>query len=455
MFDALVREVADRFGLGDKAGDLLAELLAIIFDPRSGGIAGFAAKLRERGLGAIFDSRSDDGAASATIEPRQVDDVLGADAVFVIAQRLGIARGTLLSAAAALLPKLIGRFTRDGSLPTGVPPEVTSYLGGFGKRLGDFGTPARSAVPAPAAAPGGAGPRWLKWLVLAALALALGYCALQRRNEVTTPPAPSSPATTQVPQAVPMDDARFDFSYKDGAVTYSSRVGSEAERDRLVEAMRAAFDPRRIGGGVVVNGNTQPAGWLSALAAILPRLAFDGMNLHIRGNAIEVGGTLADADRTRLAELLRGAFGGYAIKGLDAGMLRSASDALAALVPGKYTAADLVAALNLMTIHFETGSAAIGPDSLDVLEKAAAAIRNAPAGTHVAIGGHTDNTGDAAANLALSQARADAVRAKLIELGVTADMLTAKGYGDTRPVSDNATEEGRAKNRRMEFSVAE
>jgi K(+)-stimulated pyrophosphate-energized sodium pump len=69
------------------------------------------------------------------------------------------------------------------------------------------------------------------------------------------------------------------------------------------------------------------------------------------------------------------------------------------------------------------------------------------------IGGYTDNTGDAAANMRLSQARADSVRAELIQLGVGADRLEAQGYGDQHPVADNSTEEGRQKNRRISMRV--
>ncbi len=64
------------------------------------------------------------------------------------------------------------------------------------------------------------------------------------------------------------------------------------------------------------------------------------------------------------------------------------------------------------------------------------------------IGGHTDTSGDAAENLALSARRAEAVRAALIAAGVPEAQLTAKGYGDAQPISENETKEGRAKNRR-------
>ena len=68
-------------------------------------------------------------------------------------------------------------------------------------------------------------------------------------------------------------------------------------------------------------------------------------------------------------------------------------------------------------------------------------------------GGHTDNQGGAAGNQKLSQSRAEAVRAFLIKQGVKAAMLTSKGYGETKAVASNDTEEGRFKNRRIEFSV--
>jgi OOP family OmpA-OmpF porin len=67
--------------------------------------------------------------------------------------------------------------------------------------------------------------------------------------------------------------------------------------------------------------------------------------------------------------------------------------------------------------------------------------------------GHTDAVGDPAANLRLSQDRADAVVRWLVLAGVSSDRLEAVGYGDTRPVAENDTDAGRAENRRVEFQV--
>jgi outer membrane protein OmpA-like peptidoglycan-associated protein/uncharacterized protein YidB (DUF937 family) len=129
-----------------------------------------------------------------------------------------------------------------------------------------------------------------------------------------------------------------------------------------------------------------------------------------------------------------------------------ASAALAALKPG-YTARDLVTALNLNVINFPSGSAQIPAESMDYLNRAAVAIKATPSGTVLEISGHTDNTGDSAANMALSQQRADAVRNYLVQQGVPSNMLVTKGYGDTRPVASNDTDEGKFRNRRIEFTV--
>ena len=131
---------------------------------------------------------------------------------------------------------------------------------------------------------------------------------------------------------------------------------------------------------------------------------------------------------------------------------QKASAALAALKPG-FSAQDLVAALNLNVVNFSTGSAQIPADDTAFLNKVAVMMKAAPAGTVLEVGGHTDNTGDAASNLQLSQQRAESVRTYLIQQGVDPNVLVAKGYGDSRPVASNDTEEGKFRNRRIEFKA--
>ncbi|GHD65901.1 OmpA family protein [Jeongeupia chitinilytica] len=100
-------------------------------------------------------------------------------------------------------------------------------------------------------------------------------------------------------------------------------------------------------------------------------------------------------------------------------------------------------------VQFATDSAAIEPQYHAALDKLAEELK--ASGKHGEIAGHTDNVGDAAHNKALSEQRAAAVRDYLIGKGVAPDALTAVGYGDSRPVADNGSEDGRRQNRRIEY----
>ena len=102
-------------------------------------------------------------------------------------------------------------------------------------------------------------------------------------------------------------------------------------------------------------------------------------------------------------------------------------------------------------IHFDTGKATILPDSEAVLQQIAQLMTDQPT-LKLRVEGHTDNVGAAAANQSLSDKRARAVVAWLTTHSVAPSRLTAKGFGATKPVAQNTTEEGRGKNRRVELA---
>jgi OmpA-OmpF porin, OOP family len=107
--------------------------------------------------------------------------------------------------------------------------------------------------------------------------------------------------------------------------------------------------------------------------------------------------------------------------------------------------------VTLRGILFETGKADIKPESAPILAEIAKLLE-ADEALKLEIQGHTDNVGTSAANLALSRQRADAVKTWLVNRhSIDAARLTATGLGDTKPVADNKTEEGRAQNRRVEL----
>src|SRR5690606_29379654 len=101
-------------------------------------------------------------------------------------------------------------------------------------------------------------------------------------------------------------------------------------------------------------------------------------------------------------------------------------------------------------VNFAIDSADILPDSQPQIDQVLALLRGDPS-LRLSIDGHTDATGDAAHNLRLSEARARSVLAALTAQGIEASRLEAKGHGQSQPVADNATDEGRARNRRVEL----
>jgi outer membrane protein OmpA-like peptidoglycan-associated protein len=106
----------------------------------------------------------------------------------------------------------------------------------------------------------------------------------------------------------------------------------------------------------------------------------------------------------------------------------------------------------LTGIQFETGKAIIKKQSYPILNDVVKAMKENPE-YNLEINGHTDNVGDSAKNMKLSEDRAASVRKYLIDNGVQDVRMVSHGYGDTRPIADNSTKEGKAKNRRVEFKV--
>lgn len=101
-------------------------------------------------------------------------------------------------------------------------------------------------------------------------------------------------------------------------------------------------------------------------------------------------------------------------------------------------------------INFDVNKASIKPASMGEINAIVATLKQNPA-LKFEVGGHTDADGEDAANMKLSEARANAVKAQLVSMGIEAARLVTKGYGETKPIADNTTTEGKATNRRVEF----
>jgi outer membrane protein OmpA-like peptidoglycan-associated protein len=119
------------------------------------------------------------------------------------------------------------------------------------------------------------------------------------------------------------------------------------------------------------------------------------------------------------------------------------------------SANDMLEALNkdgymALYINFDTGKYTIRPESQPIITQIVALLKNSPE-LKLSIEGHTDNVGNAQSNKTLSEQRAKAVMNAVVTQGVEASRLSAVGWGQEKPVADNRTEEGKAKNRRVEI----
>lgn len=233
-------------------------------------------------------------------------------------------------------------------------------------------------------------------------------------------------------------------------ITLTGRVPTAGVRDSIVAAASAAFGASKVVDKLTVAGAAAPAQpvltavdrYATLLGAAGPRLGQG--TVSITDTAITATGT---AFNRQAAGELDGAVAQANGNGVSVtGSFQSAAADRATLQ------AQLQALLGRSGINFASGSAEIDDQSRNVLDTASASILALP-GIRIAINGHTDNVGSAASNLTLSQRRAEAVATYLVGKGVGAAQLTATGYGAEQPIADNATADGRAANRRIEFAV--
>lgn len=170
-----------------------------------------------------------------------------------------------------------------------------------------------------------------------------------------------------------------------------------------------------------------------------------------------LSGNLTADQRAKALAVVNGISGVYMVEwdGRAPAPAKDVEAAIPPVVPATQVAncqADLNGLISGKTVQFATGSATIAPESTDLIAAVAKAATIC-SGVKILVEGHTDTTGNAAANQRLSEARASSVRDALTAKGVPAEKLDAKGFGSSKPLDPAATPEANARNRRIEFSV--
>jgi OOP family OmpA-OmpF porin len=252
----------------------------------------------------------------------------------------------------------------------------------------------------------------------------------------------TSASTTTIPTA-PAGVLRAHVAA--GQLTLDGPVKDADEKTTIQSAASDRFGSDNVLNRLQVLATAPSAVWLADAIPALPRkdAGFGPINVTSTTATLTVSGRVPTA-----------AAGNALVKAVEDAAGRKPVNKLRVVGEGAggTLQANIDDALNGRTIAFTSGSAAITKGGRTVLATLVKPLK-AAGSARVVVGGYTDNVGDAKANLNLSKARAHSVVVWLTGHGVASKTLIAKGYGEVKPIASNATEAGRTKNRRIEFTV--
>jgi OOP family OmpA-OmpF porin len=229
-----------------------------------------------------------------------------------------------------------------------------------------------------------------------------------------------------------------------GQVVISGTVQDEASKASVLAKLREVYGADKVVDQITVGTVATPANWNTYVERLItPELKqISRGELKIDGSTVSVKGEVASEEVRQ--KITTGA----------QGVLNSTFTISNALRVSASEQGVLDKTLANRTIEFESGKATLTDSGRAILNEMGGAIRKLKA-PKIELIGHTDNVGLPATNLGLSQARAEAVKSYLASLGIDRDAMSASGQGPNRPIAGNDTPEGRARNRRIEFRLAQ
>jgi OmpA-OmpF porin, OOP family len=274
-------------------------------------------------------------------------------------------------------------------------------------------------------------------MVLALLNAGLAVACSSALAQTAVPSAAANPPVVAAP-AAPLSAASLA-----GKVVVSGTVPDEATRAAILGKVRDVYGAERVVDQLGVGNLVAPPNWSAQVQKLItPELKrVNQGQLRINGNVIDVQGSVAnEAYRQQVGNQLTGALSNptYTVRnGLRVG------------TPGQE---QLDAALANRLIEFQPGNAQLTTAGTQILDELLPVLQKFE-GRRFEVHGHTDDQGARAQNLALSLARANAVRDYLVSRGIPRGQIETGGWGPDKPVANNGSIEGRARNRRIEFRV--
>ncbi len=247
------------------------------------------------------------------------------------------------------------------------------------------------------------------------------------------------PAVAPTPKAtVPLR-----FAAGKGKITLEGVVPGEDVRKKLIDDATGIYGAGNLIDKLTVDTGAAKPVWLAQASALMTQIK-PGQPLSASASAGEValaGVVASEAQKAERAKWAASFFGSGVT--INNELIVQAPTAPVSNAQDVKRGDQISAA-----VTFATGSAGLSAEGKTLLDAIAPCLKDGK----FEISGHTDNAGSPAGNARLSLVRASAVRAYMILQGVNADSIRAKGYGPNKPIADNGSAEGRAKNRRIEFA---
>jgi OOP family OmpA-OmpF porin len=238
----------------------------------------------------------------------------------------------------------------------------------------------------------------------------------------------------------------------EGLVQLRGRIPDARLQNAVVGFARARFAGADVYPAILLDENL-PIGWPKRVLAGLEALSYlDHGSVRVQPENVTIRGSTGNPDANdEIARILSDELGGAARFEIDVTYVE-ALDPVAALPSPEECVERINAILESRKITFAPGSAEIDTAARETIDRIAEAMKECEE-VAMEIGGHTDSQGREEMNERLSQNRADAVLSALLARRVLTSNLTARGYGESEPIADNDTEEGREANRRIEFRL--
>lgn len=262
------------------------------------------------------------------------------------------------------------------------------------------------------------------------------YIVLLFLSNVALAQQPQQPLGQQVAPAV--------ATPKPGQILVSGTVPDETSKAGILARVRELYGAENVVDQIAIGSVVLPANWNTYVQKLInPNLKLISRGqLKIDGSAVSVKGEVSnEAQRQQIASNIATSLNPtYTVNN---GLRVSASEQNV-----------LDAALGNRIIEFEIGKVTLTPVGKSILDELAAPLLKLK-DKKVEVIGHTDNQGLRASNIALSGARAEAVKTYLTSKGIAAELISTSGQGPDRPVASNDTPDGKARNRRIEFRIAQ